>query len=285
MDRIPRLDPARNNFMHRWPLLAVLLALVSFGNTSAIVAADAPAAGGPITFEEHIRPILKAHCFRCHGGEEESKGSLDLRLRRTALTGGDSGPAISPGSSATACSSSGFAPARCRRSKRKPTADEIAKIAADRRRRSTAPTNLNNSRPGLEITPEDAAHWSFQPIPSSIPVPAVAPADRARTPIDAFLVGPLQAAGLKFSPDADRAVLAMRAYFRSHRPAAQPRGFDRFLSDGDPAAFENLVDRLLDSPHYGERWGRFWLDVAGYADSRRLLDRRRGRTRTSFATT
>src|SRR5262249_19368098 len=116
------------------------------------------------------------------------------------------------------------------------------------------------------ITEDERAFWSFQPIRQP-KVPATKRNDRARTPIDAFLVASLSAKKLGFSPDAEKVPLLRRACFDLIGLPPTPAEVEAFLADTAPDAYEKLLDRLLDSPHYGERWGRHWLDVAGYADS------------------
>src|SRR5262245_26981087 len=113
---------------------------------------------------------------------------------------------------------------------------------------------------------KDGPHWAFQP-PRRPAVPRVRQAERARTPIDAFLLSRLEARELSFSSDADRVTLARRAYLDLWGFPPSPEDIDAFLGDARPDAYERLLDRLLASPHFGERWGRHWLDVAGYADT------------------
>jgi hypothetical protein len=113
---------------------------------------------------------------------------------------------------------------------------------------------------------EEPLHWAFRP-PSHPPVPPVRHADKARTPVDAFLLARLEAAGLTFSPDAERITLLRRAYLDLWGLPPAPAEVDAFLADRRPDAYERLLDRLLASPHFGERWGRHWLDVVGYADT------------------
>ncbi len=116
------------------------------------------------------------------------------------------------------------------------------------------------------VTDEDRQFWSFRP-PQHPSVPLVRAADRVRNPVDAFVVDKLEAAGLSLAPEADRVTLIRRAYFDLIGLPPDPSAVAEFVGDADPLAYEKLIDRLLDSPHYGERWGRYWLDVAGYADS------------------
>jgi hypothetical protein len=116
------------------------------------------------------------------------------------------------------------------------------------------------------ITDEERAFWSFQPVrPPKIPVTKLK--DRVRTPVDAFLVAELGRKKLAFSPDAEKVTLLRRACLDLTGLPPAPAELEAFLMDDSPDAYENLIDRLLESPRYGERWGRHWLDVAGYADS------------------
>jgi hypothetical protein len=116
------------------------------------------------------------------------------------------------------------------------------------------------------ITPEERAHWAYQPIKPVGP-PNVVAADRVATPIDRFLLARLQQQRLTYSSPADKATLIRRAALDLTGLPPTPDEIDAFLADNSPQAYERLLDRLLASPRYGERWGRHWLDVAGYADS------------------
>jgi hypothetical protein len=117
-----------------------------------------------------------------------------------------------------------------------------------------------------EITPEERAHWAFQPIRRRGP-PAFRTRDRARTPIDAFVLARLRTRGLTFAPEADKWTLIRRATFDLTGLLPSPREIDEFLHDERADAYERMIERLLSSPAYGERWARHWLDAAGYADS------------------
>ena len=244
--------------------------LWSFVLPGLMVLATAANADEPskLTFERDIRPILKANCFRCHGGEGESEAGLDLRLRRLMTTGGDSGEAIVPGQRGESLLFARIESGEMPPSDRKLTPEEIARIGqwidAGAPTARPEPESLDE---GLRITPEEREFWSFQPIPDVVPIPGFASTDRVRTPIDAFLAGKLKERGLSFSPDVSKAALLRRAYFDLVGLPPSRAELAHFLADNDPAAYERAIDRLLDSPHYGERWGRYWLDVAGYADS------------------
>jgi mono/diheme cytochrome c family protein len=246
----------------------VLSVIACTGLVARVPAADRPADSEPMTYEEQVRPILKANCFRCHGGEEETKGGLDLRLRRFMVAGGDSGPAIVPLKRDESLLYDRVRSGEMPPVDRKLTADEVATIG--RWIDAGAPTARQEPQkldPGLEITAEERAFWSFQPIPPNVPIPTFTANDRVRTPIDAFLAQALRASGLSFSLDAPQAALLARAYFDLIGLPPSREELADFLADPGPEAYEKAIDRLLDSPHYGERWGRYWLDVAGYADS------------------
>ncbi|HWE37704.1 MAG TPA: PSD1 and planctomycete cytochrome C domain-containing protein [Isosphaeraceae bacterium] len=228
--------------------------------------ADARAAEPP-TFERDVRPILKAYCLDCHGGGEQLRGKLDLRLRRFAVKGGASGPAVVPGrpdeSEMLARVRDGEMPP----GEKKVPADRVAVI--ERWIAAGAPTAREEPEslpPGIDITPEERAFWAFQPIRRPDPPPA-GPGDRVRTPIDAFLLARLRERGLGFAPDADRRTLIRRVHADLTGLPPTPGEVEAFVKDESPDAYERLVDRLLASPHYGERWARHWLDAAGYADS------------------
>ncbi len=227
-----------------------------------------PVAAGDVTFEADVRPILKANCFLCHGEEGKPKGGLDLRLRRFLVRGGDSGPAIVPGNPDGSLLYQRVRDGDMPPGKRKKlTPAEVAVlgrwIAGGARVRRPEPEAVG---PGPLLTAEERAFWSFQPIRRPA-VPAFTAADRVRTPIDAFLLARLRAKGLGFAPDADRRTLLRRASLDLTGLPPAPEEMRRFLDDTSEDAYEKALDRLLASPAYGERWGRHWLDVAGYADS------------------
>ncbi len=221
------------------------------------------------TFERQVRPILKAYCLDCHGGGSELKGKLDLRLARTARRGGKLGPALVPGKPDESVLLDRIREGEMPPGEKKVPPAQVALIerwiAQGARTLRDEPESLP---PGIDITPEERAFWAFQPIRRLLP-PVVVPEDRARvrTPIDAFLLAQLRRRGSSFAPEADPVVLLRRAAFDLTGLPPSADLVDEFLADRRPDAYERAIDRLLDSPHYGERWGRHWLDVAGYADS------------------
>ncbi|MFN7803852.1 MAG: PSD1 and planctomycete cytochrome C domain-containing protein [Planctomycetaceae bacterium] len=234
----------------------------------------------PPVFERDVRPILKTYCLDCHGAEEKLKGGLDLRLRRFALKGGDSGPALVPGDLAGSLlvervKSGDMPPAEKKVPPEKLAVCE-AWVAAGAPVGREEPETLP---PGLPITPEDRAYWFFQPlkrpeapqVPGTVASPAEQAAqpqaDLVRTPIDQFVVAKLRDKGLKLAPEADRLTLLRRVAFDLTGLPPTQAELDEYLADASADAYEKMVDRYLKSPAYGERWGRHWLDIAGYADS------------------
>jgi hypothetical protein len=243
-----------------WPLRVVFGILLS-------VVAIADTAGDELSFEQHIRPVLKAYCLDCHDGGEKSEGKLDLRLTRFAVKGGESGPALVPGHPADS-----LLIERMKAGEMPPTEKKVPKeqielierwIEAGARTLESEPEKLD---PGVQITKQERAFWAFQPLQSSA-LPSYSASDRVRTPIDAFILARLRAQGLSFSPDADRRTLLLRAALDLTGLPPAEADLEAFVKDDRPEAYEEALDDLLDSPHYGERWGRHWLDVAGYADS------------------
>ena len=228
--------------------------------------AGAASAGQPPTlaFETHIRPIFRAHCFDCHGATEELKGKLDLRLVRLLQAGGESGPAIVPGRP-----SESYLLDRVRSGEMPPgdstlseTEIEIIEkwIAAGARTNRPEPESIG---PGLGVTPEERSYWAFQPVrrPDVKELSA-----NASTPVDELVLKSLPD-GVGFSSDADRQTLIRRAYFDLIGLPPSRDELRKWLDASGGDWFDRLLTELLDSPHYGERWGRHWLDVAGYADS------------------
>lgn len=243
-----------------WGLLSLLLFPALLFSPATVHGAEPPEKP---SYEHDIRPILKTYCFDCHGGQE-LKAGLDLRLRRLIVKGGEGGPAIVPGDV------DGSELVHRIRDKEMPPGEKklsdeqvalIAKWVA-----AGAPTLRDEPETVSPITPEERAHWAYQPI-TRPEVPQARPEERVRTAIDALLLPQMRAKGLAFSPDADRLTMIRRATFDLLGLPPSQAEIDRFLADTSPDAYEQLLDRLLASPQYGERWGRHWLDIAGYADS------------------
>jgi hypothetical protein len=233
----------------------------------AALAAQNNAGTSSIVFEEKILPILEKNCVKCHSGDGAQAG-LDVRTRAALLRGGAKGPAVVAGDGAKSLLyqrvASGQMPLG---GKPLPETEQaLIKQWIDQGAKS------ENLEAGVVIgsRPRDWAHWAFQPPRRPVP-PAVQGSGRVRNPIDAFLLAQLEKRGLGFSADADRVKLIRRATFDLIGLPPTPEEVAEFVNDQSPRAYENLVDRLLNSPRYGERWGRHWLDLAGYADSEGVL--------------
>lgn len=219
-----------------------------------------------ITFEKHIRPILRQYCFDCHGATDKKEGNLDLRLVRFMKQGGDSGSAIveSKGSESLLIQriADGEMPPGETHLPAAPL--QILKDWIDAGAKTERP-EPEQIGPGVPITAEDRDYWAFRPIVRP-PVPDLSKNDRILTPIDALLAQAMPR-GVSFSGEADRATLIRRVYFDLIGLPPSFEELERWSQLADTNWFEQLVDAMLDSPHYGERWSRHWLDVAGYADS------------------
>ena len=220
-----------------------------------------------LTFEKHIRPIFRAHCYDCHGAEAEVKGELDLRLVRLMEKGGEFGPALIKGkpdeSYLLERMVSGEMPPGSHRVPDEQIATIRKWILEGAKTSRPEPATIG---PGLGVTPEERSYWAFQPIRRPT-VPTVENVDRVRTPIDALLLARMEKQDLSFAPEADKSTLLRRASLALTGLPPTHDELAAFLADDTPEAWTKVLDRLLESPQYGERWGRHWLDVAGYADS------------------
>jgi hypothetical protein len=260
----------------KWPRLrlfpiAALLLLTPF--LSSLSRAEPPS-GPPAEFEKHILPILQSRCVKCHGAEKR-KADLDVRSKGSLLRGGESGPALVPGASAKSFLWEKIAADKMPPGKDKLTAAEKALVRrwidGGALARQVVVDKKTNDADDRQVTDADRRFWAFQkPIRPSIP--GVKHKDRVHNPIDTFILEALEKKGLALSSEADRVTLLRRAYFDLVGLPPSPEEIDAFLADKRGDAYERLIDRLLSSAHYGERWGRHWLDLAGYADSEGILD-------------
>ena len=223
-------------------------------------------------FEQDIVPILSRHCFQCHGQKSPQQG-LDLRTAASLRKGSQNGPVVIEGSSEKSLLFQ-------RVSSRTMPPPEMGGALSDeeietiRRWIDGGTLSQQVEAPAEEVVAEskepvisekDRQFWAFRK-PVRAAVPEGKNAHRVRTPIDAFVLAKLEPKELTFSPDAPKLTLLRRAYFDLTGLPPSPEEVEAFLADRGPAAYERLIDRLLASPHYGERWGRHWLDVAGYTD-------------------
>lgn len=239
----------------------------------AVLGAETPASEN-VTYEQHVRPILKANCFRCHGEGTESEGNLDLRLQRLILKGGDSGASVIPGDLEqsplwTRVRDGEMPPAEVEKKLTDAERDLLRRwIATGAKTLRPEPAD---AVPGSYLTEEERNYWAFQPIRRTAP-PSVSAVARVRTPIDQFVLARLEREKLSLSPDAEPQTLLRRLFLDLVGLPPTPEEMADFLQDPSPQAYERLVDRLLASPRYGERWGRHWLDTAGFAESEGYSD-------------
>jgi cytochrome c553 len=242
--------------------------LVALLSAASVRGAD-PAADATAFFEKEVRPLLVEKCLRCHGPKKQQAG-LRLDSRAGLMKGGDSGPAIVPA-----------APDRSRLidvvrqqggvkmpPKDKLRDDQISALARWVQMGAPWPEDGKVSTPlrGGPITPEERKFWSLQPV-ADPPVPKVRDEAWPLTSIDRFVLAKLEAEGLRPNPIADRRTLLRRVTSDLTGLPPTIEEIRDFVSDERPDAFERVVDRLLASRHYGERWGRHWLDVVRYADT------------------
>ncbi len=249
------------------PRYAASLVALAFLATSPAFGAEPVARPAP-AFNADVRPIFKTYCTECHGEAEKPKGGLDLRLKRFAAKGGKSGPALVEGKPDESLLLERVKSGEMPPGKKKLSAAETDTlkrwIAAGAKVETAEPETLAT---GFAITDEDRRWWAFQPVRRSA-VPEIRnPKVEIRNDIDRFLLAKLNEKGLSYSPPADRVTLIRRVYFDLIGLPPTPDEVEWFVKDTSPDAYERLVERLLASPQYGERWGRHWLDVAGYADS------------------
>jgi mono/diheme cytochrome c family protein len=244
-----------------WGAVAITVVLAgAMGRLEAV--ADQPSARA-IDFAQQVRPILEKHCYACHGPEKR-KGGLRLDLRDAALAGGDSGPILVPGHPAeslliekvTAADPAEAMPPEGDRL----TDDEIGRLRSWIDAGAVWPIEEDSTGTS------QPSHWSFV-APRRPELPPVRGADWVRNPVDRFVLARLERENVQPSPEADRRTLIRRLSLDLLGLLPAPEDVDAFVHDSSPVAYEKLVDRLLASPHFGERWGRHWLDLARYADS------------------
>lgn len=221
-------------------------------------------------FEARIRPLLATHCYDCH--TDAAQGGLRVDSRAALLKGGARGPALVPGQPDASLLLQAVrhthATLRMPKGADKLPEKEIAALTQWIKDGAVWPAAVKASNDYL-IKPAHKTFWSFQPVgkPS---LPTVKGA--TKNPVDAFLLAKLEAQGLSFNPPADKRTLLRRATFDLTGLPPTPAELDAFLADNAPDAFAKVVDRLLASPAYGERWGRHWLDLARYSDTLGLID-------------
>ncbi|HVJ81315.1 MAG TPA: DUF1549 domain-containing protein, partial [Planctomycetia bacterium] len=218
----------------------------------------AASAGGaePIDYNREIRPVLAANCLACHGPDDKHReAGLRLDVKEGATRKNDDGEAaIAPGKPEASLLLKRIAAGE---DERMPPVGHGERLTAGQ---------IEKFKQWIAEGATYAPHWAFAP-PRRPDAPATKRNDWARNPIDRFTLAKMESHGLAPSPEAERAILARRLSFDLLGLPPTPAQVREFLHDGRPDAYERLVDRMLASPHYGERWARVWLDIARYADS------------------
>ena len=244
--------------------------------TPDVPVAGAPDAGGVEFFEKNIRPVLSQKCYGCHSTEGgKSKGGLLLDTREGIRAGGDSGHAVVPGNvkdslliKALSYTDKDLAMPPKKEGGKLPD-DVIGKF--EQWVQMGAPDPRENAAGKIVVrktwdVEEGRKFWAYQS-PKVAPAPAVKDAAWPRSDVDHFLLAAMETKGLHPVVDADKATLIRRVYFDLIGLPPRPEEVDAFLNDNTPNAYAKIVDRLLASPQFGERWGRHWLDVARYGES------------------
>ncbi len=254
--------------MRSW--IATLLLLVTFANPSW---AQAPNEEGQKFFEQKIRPVLVQHCYSCHSvGARDAKklqGALFLDSAEGILAGGESGPALIKGNVAESRMIKAMKYDGMEMPPTGKLSDEIIadfakwiEMGAPDPRVGAAP-----NKPKREINIDEGRKWwSFQPLKIIAP-PSIPEGISTRSPIDNFIVAAQQQQRLKQGIPTTKEKLIRRAYFDLIGLPPTPEQVDHFVNDSSPQAFEKVIDSLLESPRYGEKWARHWLDVARFAES------------------
>jgi len=227
-------------------------------------------------FEKKIRPVLVEHCYKCHSASSEKvKGGLLLDTREGIRKGGESGHAVVPGNlkeslliSALKHDDFEMPPKKVLPAAVVADFEKWIQSGAADPRRATRPVAKADS---IDIE-AGRKHWAYQPLKAPA-LPKVTDAAWPANDIDRFILARLESAGLQPGANAEKIILIRRLYFDLVGLPPTPKEITRFVDDKSPGAYENLVDRLIKSPRFGERWGRHWLDVVRYAESMSLRGR------------
>lgn len=242
---------------------------------AAVTAAAEPTPEALDFFESHVRPVLADRCFKCHGAETQKAG-LRLDSRSAMIAGGEGGPVLLEGDQGTA--SRLLAVIQYDGDTKMPPDAKLPQEQIDALTQWVqmgspwpAGGDVLETNKGLtweeRVAAARTSHWSYQPVQNPS-LPAVADTDWVQTPIDQFILARLEAAGLTPAAEADKRSLIRRAYMDLTGLAPTMDEVRAFEADDRPDAFDQVIEQLLASPHYGERWGRHWLDVARYADTK-----------------
>ncbi len=264
------LNPAHR--LRRPPMARFFLSFIPLALLlTAAARAEPPSPADVEFFETSVRPVLVARCYKCHSQEAENlRGSLLLDSRPGWMAGGDSGVTIVPGDPGASLfvkvlqyggdvqmPPEGKLPER-----------EIATLTEWVKRGAPDPRETKPAAKAKRVIniEEGRQHWAFQPLAPAV-TPYVADPSWCRTPADRFIIAPLNEKQLAPNPAADKRTLIRRAYLDLIGLPPKPEEVDAFVADLAPDAYDRLIERLLDSPHYGERWARHWLDLARFAES------------------
>ena len=238
------------------PLMNCVRTFFILGILTAANLGSATAAAADADFNRDIRPILSNTCFKCHGPDPEHRqGDLRLDMFEDATADRSGSQAIKPGD-----------PDSSEAVRRMISSDPDVVMPPPDSGRTLKPEQIELLRRWIRQGARYQAHWAFTPIVRPA-VPEVRQSDWVRNPIDRFILARLEAAGVQPSPPAEPHTLVRRAYLDLLGLPPSLEEVDAFLADPAADAYERLVDRLLADPHYGERWGRYWLDLARYADT------------------
>ncbi|MCE9554047.1 MAG: PSD1 and planctomycete cytochrome C domain-containing protein [Planctomycetes bacterium] len=253
------------------------LFLIALAVPAAVAGAEADSPHSPEDlqfFTTQVQPLLKQHCFKCHGEGKEAKGGLLLTSRADILKGGDLGPAVDLAKPASSrlLDAINYRDDLEMPPKGRLPAEAVAtltrwvemKIPYPASASSEPPKTAHKSVP--QVNDETRNFWSFRPVAVTA-VPNVKQTTWVRDPIDAFILADLEKTGLNPAPPASRQSLIRRAYYDLLGLPPSPQEVAEFVADQRDDAYERLIDRLLASPHYGERWGRHWLDLVRYAET------------------
>lgn len=238
--------------------------------SAVMVAAAEPSPEQLEFFEKRVRPVLVEHCQKCHGSKDQ-KGGLRLDSRSAIMKGGDTGPAIIAGDAKASLliQAVSYDPDSYQMPPTgKLPADAIAVLTEWVREGAVWPaesTTVTDSAKVFDLAAR-AKHWSFQPVQQATP-PVVEHPEWCRSSVDRFIVAKLEHAGLKPTHEAEKRVLIRRLSYDLTGLPPTPDEVAAFVNDAAPDAYERLVDHLLDSARYGERWARHWLDLVRFAET------------------
>lgn len=251
----------RRTTVYLMSVVAILFATLTLADPAPdkpdVIHEGVPPAPTEIDFNRDVRPILARRCLVCHGPDQSTREAglrLDVRESATADRGDLGGPVIVPGDSASSLLI------------KRVSADDPDDRMPPRPHPAISTTEIETLRRWIDQGAPYAQHWSWEPIRQP-DLPTVDDQDWVRDPLDTFILARLESAGLKPNGQADKRTLIRRVSFDLIGLPPTPEEVEAFLNDDSPNAFERVVDRLLASPHFGERWGRHWLDLMRYAET------------------